>query len=129
MGRLVHFTWTDFRRRTLAAGCAVLILTLGLLATSPSLHGKLHAGPHATLDDGCAVALRVKEKKPLESLRVLPAVIKVVEAGLGTRGRVLVRYSGTESKLRLLVEGPEDAVVNAAMQKLTAAARSDLEVI
>ena len=57
MGRLVHFTWTDFRRRTLAAGCAVLILTLGLLATSPSLHGKLHAGPHATLDDGCAVAL------------------------------------------------------------------------
>ena len=76
-----------------------------------------------------SVALRVKEKKPLESLRVLPAVIKAVEAGLGTRGRVLVRYSGTEAKLRLLVEGPEDAVVNAAMQKLTAAARADLEVI
>ena len=57
MGRMVHFTWTDFRRRTLAAGCAVLILALGLLATSPSLHGKLHTGPHATLDDGCAVAL------------------------------------------------------------------------
>jgi phosphoglucosamine mutase len=73
-------------------------------------------------------ALTVKEKKPLESLRSLAAAIKAIEAQLGPAGRVLVRYSGTEPKLRLLVEGPTDAMVNAAMARLQAAARADLEV-
>ena len=71
----------------------------------------------------------MKEKKPLESLAALPGAIKAVEAGLGAKGRVLVRYSGTEPKLRLLVEGPTEDVVKAALGKLTAAARSDLEVL
>jgi phosphoglucosamine mutase len=76
-----------------------------------------------------SVALKVRDKKPLESLATLPAAIQAVEAGFGTRGRVLVRYSGTEPKLRLLVEGPDDAAVKAALARLVAAARADLEVI
>lgn len=76
-----------------------------------------------------SVALTVKDKKPLESLTALPAAIKAVEAELGSNGRVLVRYSGTEPKLRLLVEGPSDAVVQAALDKLITAARSDLQII
>ena len=76
-----------------------------------------------------SAALTVKEKKPLESLRVLPAAIKAVETELGSSGRVLVRYSGTEPKLRLLVEGPTPAVVQAALDRLQAAARADLEVL
>lgn len=75
-----------------------------------------------------SVALTVKEQKPLESLTALPAAIKAVESELGAKGRMLVRYSGTEPKLRLLVEGPTDAVVKAALDKLVAAARTDLEV-
>jgi phosphoglucosamine mutase len=42
---------------------------------------------------------------------------------------VLVRYSGTEAKLRLLVEGPTDAIVKAALDRLVVAARADLEVL
>jgi phosphoglucosamine mutase len=76
-----------------------------------------------------SVALTVKEKKPLESLRTLPAVIQAVEGEMGAAGRVMVRYSGTEPKLRLLVEGPTDAVVQAGMDKLAAAVRADLVVL
>ncbi len=76
-----------------------------------------------------STALPVKEKKPLESLRTLPVTIRAVETELGAKGRVLVRYSGTEAKLRLLVEGPTVAVVQAAMDKLVAATRADLEVL
>jgi phosphoglucosamine mutase len=76
-----------------------------------------------------SVALKVKEKKPLESLGALPAAIKAVETELGEKGRVLVRYSGTEAKLRLLVEGPTDAIVKSAMDRLVTAARGDLDVL
>ena len=76
-----------------------------------------------------SAALQVKEKKPLKSLPALPAAIKAIEAELGARGRVLVRYSGTEAKLRLLVEGPREAIVRAALDRLEAAARADLQVL
>ena len=76
-----------------------------------------------------SAALAVREKRPLESLRTLPQAIRAVEAELGAAGRVLVRYSGTEPKLRLLVEGPTDVIVRAAMDNLVAAARFDLEVL
>jgi phosphoglucosamine mutase len=51
--------------------------------------------------------LRVKRKPPLEEL---PGVMKLVdetEKKLSGQGRVLLRYSGTEPKIRLLIEGRE----------------------
>ena len=74
-------------------------------------------------------ALTVREKKPLETLPTLTATIRDLERELGARGRVLVRYSGTEPKLRLLVEGPTDQDVRAALARLEAATRADLNVV
>ncbi len=75
-----------------------------------------------------SAAIRVREKKPLASLRGLSGAIRELEGELGRSGRVLVRYSGTEPKLRLLVEGPTDAVVGAGMDRLQAAVRAELDV-
>lgn len=74
-------------------------------------------------------SLRVRVKIPLESLAGLQAVIRDLESKLGARSRVMVRYSGTEAKLRLLAEGPAEAIVRAALSQLEAAARAELEVI
>ena len=65
-------------------------------------------------------------KPPVETLPALMKAIHALEAELGQQGRVLVRWSGTEPKLRLLVEGPTEAVVRAGLQKLKMAARADL---
>lgn len=76
-----------------------------------------------------STALKVKEKKPLETLPTLSGEILALERELGAQGRVLVRFSGTEAKLRLLVEGPTDAVTRAGLARLEKAARADLDVV
>jgi phosphoglucosamine mutase len=57
------------------------------------------------------VNLKVHEKKPLGELPTVTSLIAKVEKMLGGDGRVLVRYSGTEAKVRVMVEGPDEAVI------------------
>jgi phosphoglucosamine mutase len=58
------------------------------------------------------VNVAVAQKPPIESIPELHDAVRRVEAELGRRGRVLVRYSGTEPKARVMVEGEDDAEVN-----------------
>ena len=65
--------------------------------------------------------LRVKHKPPLEEL---PAVMKLVgetEQQLSGKGRVLLRYSGTEPKIRLLIEGREPAEIDRQANRIAEA--------
>ena len=48
----------------------------------------------------------VKTKPELSTIPEIDEVIRDVEEQLGDRGRVLVRYSGTQSMCRVMVEGP-----------------------
>lgn len=73
-----------------------------------------------------SATVTAREKPSLDTLPALGAAIRALEAELGARGRVLARWSGTEPKLRLLVEGPTDEAVRAGLEKLQAAARADL---
>ena len=58
------------------------------------------------------VNVTVAEKRPLESLPEFTRQLREVEAALGTRGRVLIRYSGTEAKARVMVEGEDEKHVH-----------------
>ena len=104
----------------LVAALMVASVMLGTGRPLSSLRTDLQRFPQAQR------AILVRERVPLEDLKALPGVIRSVEAELGSRGRVLVRYSGTEPKLRLLVEAASEAEVGAAMERLLAAARSEL---
>ncbi len=73
--------------------------------------------------------LKVREKRELARLPHLPLAIEALEKELGQNGRVLVRYSGTEAKLRLLVEGPTAEAVRAGLARLESMARADLDVL
>ena len=103
----------------MVAALKVIEVMLDTRRPLSALRGELKKFPQLT------AALKVREKRPLEQMATLTAAIRAIEAELGTNGRVLVRYSGTESKLRLLVEGPGDAVVSAALERLKAAVAAE----
>ncbi len=50
----------------------------------------------------------VKEKPPVETVPELAKAIEAAEAELGDKGRVLIRYSGTQPMCRVMVEGPTE---------------------
>jgi len=53
------------------------------------------------------INVRVKEKVPMENVPGLSEAIKDIESSLKKKGRVLVRYSGTEPILRIMIEGDD----------------------
>jgi phosphoglucosamine mutase len=57
---------------------------------------------------------------PLEA-RSVKAAIKAGEARLGTRGRIVVRKSGTEALIRIMAEGEDEAVVIAVVDEIAGA--------
>jgi len=64
------------------------------------------------------VNIRVAEKPPIHELPALKRRMKQVEEALAGRGRVLIRYSGTEPKARVMVEGENAARVQAFAEEL-----------
>jgi phosphoglucosamine mutase len=68
----------------------------------------------------------VAEKRPIEELPAMVRRIRDVEAELAGRGRVLIRYSGTERKARIMVEGEEEDRVRAYAEDLAATLRRAL---
>jgi len=53
----------------------------------------------------------VKEKIPLDQFPETIKLIKDIEEKLGNQGRVFVRYSGTENKLRVMLEGEDQKLI------------------
>jgi phosphoglucosamine mutase len=56
--------------------------------------------------------VKVREKVPLSELPELQDLISEAEKALSDRGRILVRYSGTEPVLRIMVEGEDKQLIH-----------------
>ena len=65
--------------------------------------------------------LRVKGKPPIDSLKDVSSLVSQTESALAGKGRLLLRYSGTEPKVRLLIEGADEAMINQWADKIAAA--------
>ena len=66
------------------------------------------------------VNVRIANKRPLESLPEMMDLVRKVEAELAGLGRVLIRYSGTEPKARIMVEGQDETRVGEMARDLAA---------
>jgi phosphoglucosamine mutase len=72
------------------------------------------------------VNVRVREKKPVADVPAIAEATARVQKALGERGRVLVRYSGTEPLLRIMIEGEDQASVQAWAEEIAEAVRATL---
>jgi phosphoglucosamine mutase len=70
--------------------------------------------------------LRVREKKPIEQLPAVTRLIAQTESELAGAGRVLLRYSGTEPKIRLLIEGRDAGTINAQADRIAELIQSEI---
>ena len=64
------------------------------------------------------VNVRVRHKPAWESVPPLAAAVREMERFLGAKGRILLRYSGTEPKVRLLVEADEEDKIRQVQERL-----------
>jgi phosphoglucosamine mutase len=68
----------------------------------------------------------VKEKIPLEQCPVISKEIENCMSALGSEGRILIRYSGTESKIRVLIEAKHESDVKYWSDRIGQAIREEL---
>jgi phosphoglucosamine mutase len=69
------------------------------------------------------INVRVAERKPIEELPDVSRMVENIERALGDRGRVLIRYSGTEPKARVMVEGDDEKKIREYAEELAAGLR------
>jgi phosphoglucosamine mutase len=68
----------------------------------------------------------VKDKPPLDTLPAIQNLLAAAEADLSGKGRVLLRYSGTEPKIRLLIEGRDQAAIDAHADCIAEALQAEI---
>ena len=72
------------------------------------------------------VNVRVRQRTALAKLLEVSRLIKKAERDLVGKGRVLVRYSGTEPLLRIMIEGPDQEAIQRLAETIAARVRVDL---
>lgn len=109
-----HLVFLD--QATTGDGTLAALQLLAVVARTGRLMGELtqifRPVPQVLLN------LEVKEKRDLAQLPQVNKVIRGIEKKLGQEGRVFVRFSGTEAKVRVLVEGPDAKKIRGFAQEI-----------
>lgn len=69
---------------------------------------------------------KVAAKPPLESLPRFQQMLRSAQNDLGATGRILVRYSGTENLVRVMVEGEDETQIKAIAENLRDVLRQEI---
>jgi phosphoglucosamine mutase len=84
------------------------------------LAGELKTYPQVLLN------VRVREKRDWMAIPAVAGAISAVDARLAGRGRLLVRYSGTEPLLRIMIEGERQDAIDAWAGEIADAVRGSI---
>jgi phosphoglucosamine mutase len=112
----------DLDVHTTGDGIHTALVIGGLLAGSEMAFSRMK-----TFDPMPQVLLnqRIASKPPLESLASYQAALAEETAALGDNVRILVRYSGTENLVRVMVEGPDAVRISETAERLRDAIAKD----
>jgi phosphoglucosamine mutase len=70
--------------------------------------------------------VRVREKRPFANLASVQIAVTEVEEQLANKGRLLLRYSGTEPLARVMIEGEDQRQIESYAQKIAAAIEQEI---
>src|SRR5205814_8385474 len=70
--------------------------------------------------------VRVRERVALETVPAIASAIERIEARVAGQGRLLVRYSGTEPLLRVMLEGRHEHEIQAWAQEIVDAVKKTI---
>ncbi len=96
----------------LIAALQVLSLMVSRASTLSEVVSKYEAYPQILK------SIKVRERRDLALFPDLQAMIRSFEESLGTQGRLLIRYSGTEPVVRIMAEGKEELTIKKMVQDL-----------
>jgi phosphoglucosamine mutase len=72
------------------------------------------------------VNVKVREKKPLDTIPAVVTAIRAAEEELKDTGRVVIRYSGTEALARVMIEAESEEAMQRHAEAIAAAIRAEL---
>lgn len=70
--------------------------------------------------------VRVREKRDFTSVSNIETVVRAVEQELGEKGRLVLRYSGTEMLARVMIEGESQIVINEQAERIARIIKQEL---
>jgi phosphoglucosamine mutase len=74
------------------------------------------------------VNVEVKVKRPFSEVPSIQDAVRRIEAALGSRGRLLLRYSGTEQLARIMIEGESQEGIEKQAKELASIIQKELGV-
>jgi len=117
-----HILFTD--RATTGDGLLTALIVLDMVTKSgrslSELVGELKTYPQTIVN------IRVREKLPLEQLSGYEAALRTATQELGDRGRIVVRYSGTEKLARVMVEAEDHVAMQRTADTLASIIRTSI---